>query len=517
MNLTKTILQISFLSLFFFIGNINGQTNELSNLPKIGQKVDKWCWAASMEMVINYHKKRANIDTLNQCEVGIQYYQLLKSVRPDAIAYYNARINEINSDCIDKCSIGNIASAQGFNRPLSLFRDNFENILAKFDFTSIEDASLITWEEYEKEIDNLRPVILNYTVDDLDAGGLTYLHSVVAKGHFSHYSGTYFLINDPLDVCIGKRYLLNKAVYDSEQVVSGNPSIGYPIPNSLEIESINSMVHHIKPNVPEKSFFSGKIGSQILPPDPNLPTEEDGGHEALISAVTQAENQLLLTDERGFFSLNSLEETLSERHSFAEIQFLSYPYLRNKNDSFNFKESLIDKNFKEVIYYGSTPPLKNTIRCSDNGDTCIIERIEFEETLLPKQVEVNGQLFKLDNRIASDENISYTIIKYYPYSMEFYSFNFQGQDYLAPKDNFSKALFNVKDDKICLAIPTLEILTELAQYTKEERWELDEIDILPASSTTLDRRCNWLMIAILFIVILLFLFWIYSSISKKEK
>lgn len=466
MNLLKTILQVSFLVLFIFLGNTKSAAQtELSNLPITGQKVDQWCWATSMEMVMNYHNRRTNTSLINQCDVGIEYFELLKRIAlsnashdPDHIVYYDARIQEIEDNCSNPCS--SALSNYEFNLSLEIEENNFKNILEAQGFTSIESSNLniFDWEEYENEIDNSRPVILNYTVNDIDAGGTTYLHAVVAKGYYAHSTGTYFMVNDPLSICTGRKYLLNKAVYDGVQVISEVGSNGYPTPSNLEIESINSVVYEIKPKPGVKRPIV-TIGTQI---GDGFPPDNGEGHQALIAALEASQGQLIRGHDKGFFSLKLIQETLSKDHILTDVKFLSYPYLQEVKEELNLDEALIDKNFFEATYFDTENPLKTTIRCSDIGDTCIIERIELEEGLLAKPVVLNGQVILLDNRPSRPPtSIPYSIIKYFPYIMEFYRFNFQGQEYLVPKDDFSIDFFEAKLENGCKVLTPSEVLTAL--------------------------------------------------------
>lgn len=207
--LIRRSLCLALLSLFFAVPS---QAQFLKISP-IGQRNSQWCWAASMEMVMNYHGHVFAGDP--QCILARTY------------GYYQNLINSSSSalDVTTPCPVwcggaGTGLSSTHIDNKTILYSKRggpikyqyTDMIYSHYGFHSVEDRNTgkMDWTAIKGEIDACRPfmVYLNSAGgagSDTPFGSLSYDHVVVAKGYFELEEDQYVLVNEPKtkDYCVG--------------------------------------------------------------------------------------------------------------------------------------------------------------------------------------------------------------------------------------------------------------------------------------------------------------------------
>lgn len=465
MRMKKSNASVLLLIIFnaFFI-NLFSQIKEL-DVPIIGQKASSWCWAASMEMIIDYHQVNAGI---SQCLIAEKYVKQLNKFRSSPIT-----TTPSDSDCLEVCEKLKGWKAGLFNTNLSY---NFigmktkhkpafyDIILSDLNYNSIEDFNLLTWELYKEEINACRPIILMYSATEtIDTKEESYAHAVVGKGYYSAGSVDYFLINDPLRICDGREFLLNRVTLNGQvNYTASDSNIGYvPIPSDLKIVRIKSMVHHISQktsncndcNLVNEGLRKVKITSKM----------------SLLKALEINKERFIGTNVKNLFSEKETKKFISDEHFSTPVYNFSYSFLKNAPRKFSFDESIVLENSREITFSGSEKPLKAKINCNNNGETCIVERIAFDENIQNQTIFLGERKFKLNNTVQQSENIlNYEIVYYEPYSFEFYRVRKGESYYLIPKETASISLFhNIDHSESLYAIPENKVLEGLRLYTNQ--------------------------------------------------
>lgn len=471
MKTLKTILLGCCILISFQLIAQPDEYNELI-IPKHGQKASLWCWSASKEIIVDSWNVIGNI---SQCAIADTY--LSSSYAPNPGHNYNVP-TDLGCDTI--CPSGWLIGAGDFNvyMPFNLGGSgpsNIDLVFSDLGFYSMEESTnLLTWTNYIKEIDQCRPVILIYGIQEILNGNIDYYnHAVVAKGYYTFYDNTlernFFLVNDPLQICTGREYLISRAALDRVVgVTTVEGKLVYDIiPETINIAPISALTHHIYPkNYPIDTCVidSYSLHNSIIKQMPD---------NLLISILIENKDKFIGTANNGVFSEGYIKELSGGNHYTTTVEYLSYDKIStnpSKNE-ISTKRGVTNKKEKNVTYIRSKIPLTATIGCDETGENCIVERIFLEENTA-RTVVIENEIFELNNNPNTEINgkqIKYGIVKYLPYPLEFYKVTYENNLYLIPKDILAKSIY--KTDKVkrglLVAIPEKEIIRGLEAYTLE--------------------------------------------------
>ncbi|MEM1122160.1 MAG: C39 family peptidase, partial [Bacteroidota bacterium] len=368
-------------------------------IPQHGQRTSNWCWAASMEMIID-----AMSSDITQCAIANTY--LSSSYRIGS----STGLAPSGNTCLDFCPI-DIAN-NSFNVGLfdkSSGHAHFDSVLTNLDYHAIENISSFAWPAYENEINNCRPMILIYLL--LDAGtddrGISLIprHAVVGQGYLNlsvnNMPQRYMLINDPLEVCDGRQYLVSEAVLTGSfhRAYSSMGPIEYDsLPSTITVGNIANIVREIYPSEssPETCLLKYTSSKNELSRSLDAPTDR---RNDLISLVLKYKSKFIGTANDGIFSQEFTKKFNSKSHFTTPIKYLSYTYFskRPKSNALQKEKGLIEKNEKEITYTDSDKPLVATIVCDPSETQCMVERIAVSKEPTKKIVLIEGREFILDN------------------------------------------------------------------------------------------------------------------------
>jgi len=487
----KTYFLIFFCFFLCLVDNF-GQGAEL-DIPYDGQKAPLWCWASSMEMIMNYYQPQNNI---SQCSIANTHF-----FRENQTGYMPSGAPP-NQDCEKLCNDPNYIWTDYYNVPLSynknyMFSDYtasyFDIIFSDLGYNSNEDMNILNFDEYRAEIDKCRPMILAYKIGNDTIN--SFPHAVVGKGYYkmpNPNNDLFLLINDPLIECVGKQYLLNSYVLNGliGNATSGT-DIGYePLTEDIYTSKTQLMVHHILPkNVPCDTCFKDKIP---------LSKARNINKNELISAIEKNQKEFIGTNLSGEVSFEKIKQ-YEGTHTIKKIYYISPPRLKaaSKNPSWN--KVILPTNAYEVIYNETNPKLKTIYHCNKSGENCVAEKIEFEDDPFEKTVQVENTkitISKYGKSIDGQNSISYEVVKFLPYSIEFYRIIYKGKPYLIPKDRASRNFFYDKDQQEKLvAITEDKILEGLVLYVQNYNYTGEgrrkkEVNRIKRKSQKFKKRLN---------------------------
>lgn len=285
------------------------------------QKKNKWCWAASMAMIMKYH---IPITPKQQFELVQDYYRMQGPPRN------NCNLNECNTAIPNSSANCNIA--------LSTFQPNsgspnynqwFDMLFIKNNWTSVEDSD-ISWERLKSEINNCRPLIL---VRDTAVSGSVY-HAVVAKGYIECSDGTKkVIVNDPFEVCVGHEEYLS---YPFEISSSSSPTGKKP--------TVIEVVYYINPK--------SKIECTLCTETNKTSPVSDTVLANLRNGIKMFTTNRILSEQAYIASINrdSQNNTISvKRISFNKVsQYYKYPNIDSNAFNGNIRLSNIYEGIESV-------------------------------------------------------------------------------------------------------------------------------------------------------------------------
>jgi hypothetical protein len=192
--------------IFWYFSIVTCSAQVSLNVPLSGQKRTQWCWAASIEMILNYHGDYTD----RQCNIRSQYGILRGEIECSSLNQCACDTNNTSScnQQIELFTIGTTIESAKY----------FPKIFDTLDY-SAKDTTVFNWDDIKKQIDACQPIILVLTRSDVfenqnnssqyDHGQ----HAVVIDGYLDQGCDSRFiLIKDPWRPCEGCQYALN---YDS--------------------------------------------------------------------------------------------------------------------------------------------------------------------------------------------------------------------------------------------------------------------------------------------------------------
>ncbi|PHN04145.1 hypothetical protein CRP01_23400 [Flavilitoribacter nigricans DSM 23189 = NBRC 102662] len=448
----------------------NGQHKELA-VPDYSQKSGLWCWAASMDMIMEYHQP---INTSRQCML-VEQYMNVAQIDPAA---------DCSDFCIDPCADpapATYPSACNLNIPYSFsyttnfgmgpvetnfYEKSFIDILfTENDFYSMEDHRKLTWDQYTYEIDHCRPVIFLYSISAVDEptkSKKNFVHATVGKG-YTTVTGSdattlenYFMIQDPWDVCDGESYLLHENALSGQAV----DAVGGILVERMNI--LLSMVHHIFPK-----------GNTCDPCEaiPDSIKYIDPKENLLLEIIRRNRNDFLATANGSTFDQEILLEYLKKGHFQTKIELFNYDFFNTpkKTENLIHSNAILKTDLREVTYIKSKPALSTSIVCSEKTGKCAVEKIRLANDISPKPALIRGDTIWLSNNpydtSFDGKKTRYSIVRFPPYTFEFYRFSYENEIYYLPTEGYAKYFFyGGKYQNSILGIPEPYLLKGLEKF-----------------------------------------------------
>lgn len=452
---------IIFFTILFIFSFAQAYTQVDLPVNLVGQKGSKLCWAACMEMVLDYYDP-ANTET--QCTLAYRYKDLKKDI------YTYLLVNNCNDICTGVCGThdgdycnelltGNTNQSYVPNLP-----GNYDLLFSKLGYNSNEDIELLNWEQYKEEFDACRPVVFLYNVTGVNTTPINN-HSVVAHGYFEDPAGNFFMIKDPWGNCLGQDYVIKS------EVLNGAYYPTAPGNDSIQVNRMLSSVHHISPKNDPECKDCGKENEMPTPFQTNLSPPSN-----LISLIKEFRERFIGTRFGSSLKYSYLFQDQLEGHFTTPVVYLSQNYMKDSGPGkITLEEAKVDAEIFEVTYKGSNRPLISTLRCDQELGLCFVEKIGLQVNPEPREVYVsNGKkLFLTNDKAAAGQTtlsaVNYQIVRYPPYPFEFYRFQYENQYYWYPVgDNDKYYLYGPKLTNAPLAVPEDTFFKALENYSKDE-------------------------------------------------
>ncbi|MEL6719070.1 MAG: C39 family peptidase [Bacteroidota bacterium] len=443
----------------FFTLTLIGQGRQM-NVPKYSQETGFWCWAACMEMIMDFHIPSNSANTI-QCEL-VRERLLLQNPN------FHVTANNCCKICSQNCSSLSTSgecndTLSGYSIPFPydpsiLIPNYYDRIFEQNGFSSNQEInyvnSPISWEKVKQQIEECRPFILNVS----SPPSLTVLsnHAVVVKGYQqgSNSSNHLVVTNDPWEPCCARG-----------ETIFPYLSLFHSPSNSSSVYKALSTVYSIKPNIVhvdlsnciacealEVAYSNRPEHYEIFSTD-TLINDDDGIKEKnnfesdLLSIVNQNSDSVA-----GFPEFRLEPEVFEsyielEGYYYAPVQYISSSLVRRsgffKRLFPHRKISRVVLDHPEVIEIVSAMVDKNlvtTFQKSKRGWEVrrISNYTNLEDDMVIK-IKNSEQTVKLKNTSGRERNIgrtNFTLLRYLPFTYEFYSFEIEGETYVSPAEKY---------------------------------------------------------------------------------
>lgn len=468
--------------------NLQGEYRKQMLVPYHSQKTSKWCWAASMQMIMEFHKTRiANQSNLVKRLVKIS----------------NPGLDTFNIDCCTECPRRNTGTEPpclyGFEREampftnetlLSPLPDMFDLIFSSYDYNSMQQVNqtsqYMTWEEVKKEIDDCRPFIINMEPraipvvnNDNNSISINQLgnHTIVVTGYRESIAGNFVITNDPWVPCSTATV---ESLFPYEVFTTTGFSYTPDGGTDYFVNRVLSVVHHIYPIdiarladckscpslyvaygnsesymevQPAERLVTTNVNRNVLPfsqqfnPPPtdtsrliellernaskvvgfNQPVLKDSAYQAFL----KQENNNYYDTQVSYVSLNKLNGTSFWSRLFPPCRL----------------PKVLDEGYeiREIVSAVVDEKVVSTFQKA-KGNVWVLRKIT-NQTPIRKNIELkftgkkqNAPAIQLSNLKEKPLNaVSYKIIRTFPLYYEFYSFKLNPNDkdfYLSPVQDY---------------------------------------------------------------------------------
>lgn len=209
-----------------------GQT--VLDVPLRGQQRTRWCWAASIEMALDYYGNRL----VSQCDISRKHEEVRGNSVCPPIDSDCPCLPESTTSCNSPMSPPNYAGAYSLTTILDTFGYSSTVTASTVIESSSPESNTILgldWHTIKTEIDHCQPLIL---LVGRAVGSDTGDHYIVVVGYLepnSNCEHRFLLIKDPWKPCDGCQYALN---YDA--LTGGRSAL-------LGIQKVSLWIHDIKP------------------------------------------------------------------------------------------------------------------------------------------------------------------------------------------------------------------------------------------------------------------------------
>ena len=479
-------------------------------VPLYGQETNKWCWAACIKMIMEYHDSST---VVSQCELAKRAKDLRGPVDSFLLGIPCCQFDcsedlngNYNIPCDDDILEGGIQlETDEFDNTVSvstLGNDIQENLLdALFwerGFISMElvhlDSVAFTWDDIVEQIDECRPFILiinpGNELDELDQIPAD-LHAVVAKGYHEIGEQRYIIVNDPWLPCVGNEFYLPYNNFNRPQAIVDR-SDG----QQYLVNEVKAYVHTIHPQriynklnnatsceaVQEQRTFYQRLTPEDEGTALNFPDLDDGyrwvslnDNFPILPSSLEEEDTFSLKTNLSYHITNNNEKivgyrenkvklnenneiTTGDEYFETNVYYFSPPLLLTNN--IRSGDFISANEIKQVTYKDASPSINSIFQLID--DTWELREINTHSNLDElKVVVVDGDTIQLSNLRDRDGVTNFDIYKFPPYLYEFYGFEYDGEKYFVPANEYGGFDFTSKD-----VISENELYRELRNQVK---------------------------------------------------
>ena len=386
-------------SILFCTASVKGQDIRL-DVPPVGQESIDWCWAACMEMVLDYHGH-----TETQINLVSQYLILDGATSTPTLSTY----------CDGSSPSAADHTLTYTNRNSSNFFPQYADLLFNSKrFFSVQSpyTGSISFKDVEAELNACQPFILflNRTdsIGSMDRSIIDsdFEHAVVVKGQYFHKGPDedYLLANDPYNVprCVGCEVLHPVRILDD--------------PVSMPYSAIHSIRHIFPMNRDTCNSCEDKT---LFAPS------------TLINLLSQPDNDSLLDQVQNGVIPNPFYNSLSS------LSFVIPPPIKFKEYSISFPYPYYKEVTVDIVCSGTL--VFYFYKDQSSGEILLRRIVNRNCTPFspePKYfVPVNGE-----SEVAYPLG-TYSITEFLPNSEQYYRIEYKGQTYLSPLYSYGKLGF----------------------------------------------------------------------------
>lgn len=473
--MSKGILVVSIIvsMLLISIGTpLHGQPYKELHLRYRYQLMDTWCWAAAMEMVMNFHHPAVGASPL-QADIIKQYSSKIRGWGPDKFdcescdGNISVPVASIYSDC---------SFSIDFSTETTIRIDYLDRVFSSLNFLSSQEVNIgtspIPWMRLKNQIDACRPFIA--FIDPLDATGINADHAVAIKGYYENNSSKFLIANDPWHLCDqGENELF--IPYANFQGGNSNadfavnvehvwaivgdirPSTVHPAPddNCASCTVINNALEGINPG--SSPCFTTDLTDLPIGLRSLRATRTGVGGSEIVDTKDTLKNTRLASilsknagNVAGFLenriNEQGLQSILGKRNYFGgTVKYLSLDQLgkcfifhvpHKISKALDHREEVID-----VVSGSVDSNIVSTFQKDRKGMWHLKKIANF--TLLKNKIAVKvGQENIVLSNIQGPDSIrnsyTYELIKVPPFQYEFYAFSYKGSNYMSPAEDYPK-------------------------------------------------------------------------------
>lgn len=477
-GLLNFFLAFSLLTISFV--NSYGQYKELF-VKKIAQMDNTWCWAASIEMVMEFHQPSTpNLPV--QPDIVLKYANFNKTWKSKAIC------RVCSSSVVYSIPYANSMNTCYFPIPFSrngiVSVDFLDQIFNSYGYHSSQRAnpkySPMLWNRLKIEIDNCRPFIV--FIEPLAHATISSDHAMVVKGYWmKNVNGVdinYFIANDPWASCSTGSETIFPFTNFTDQPGSGGGSLNG---SSIQVNRVLATVTDIRQDLDHTQLDDYCSSCRII----TAARSVNGVANPCFTTVIPA-NLSGRTTGIGGEGFSVLHDTIKDDPKDERLISI---LAKNAVDVVGFEENKIDDSkmntyLKKIKYFGAMVKYLSVEKLDKcfifHGPNKIDKTLSHEEevmdvvsgevdvnivstfqkkdgiwvlnaisnfTLLKDKVDINfdtsssnNKKFILSNLQGPDSiqgSLKYELIKFPPFKYEFLSFEYNGQAYMSPAADYS--------------------------------------------------------------------------------
>lgn len=469
--------------------NLQGQYRKQMLVPYHSQQTNKWCWAASMQMIIDFHENRAAITQSNLVK---------RLVKISNAGQDTSNTMPCCTECPQRNTGVNLPCLAGFEREfisstnevqLSALPDMFDLIFSSYGYSSTQRVNrsprFMTWDEIKKEIEDCRPFIINIeprTVPIINPNNVSIPiselgdHTIVVTGYKESLGARFIITNDPWHPCSSVKV---ESLFPYEVFTT----VGFPYTpdggTDYFVNRVLSMVYNIQPiniarlndckSCPALTALYG-VPTSYMDVDPAEPPASASGGGNIVpmsqrfidppvdtsllidlleqnAAKVAGFNQQVLTD-------GQYQELLQQGNNYYDAKILYVSLNKVKGTSFWSRlfppcrlPKVLDEGYeiREMVSAAVDEKLVSTFQKA-KGNVWVLRKIT-NQTPIRKNIELKFTGNKQDRPPVLLSNlknkpgnaVNYQIVRTIPFYYEFYSFKLNPDDkdtYLSPVESY---------------------------------------------------------------------------------
>lgn len=454
-------------TIFLFLISITAHGQDLV-LP-VGmrpQETNKWCWAASMEMLFRFHK-----DTIGQSELATDFLVINNGGKaPDSGRNpYNiedcfCHENNCYAGTCDTLTFGSKALSKKYKScyitlPVYQYKSErnpgpqwFDLLFSVRNYSSIEEINrdiryAMPWTTIIEQINKCRPFIL--TIAKSGEANELNSHAVAAKGYYETYSAAedassekedgnlqFVLVNDPWEQCQGCERLLPYELF---------------LADSGTVNKILDFTYNV---YPKKDSLCNSCKDSVI-----------SGSSALLDAVKNNVGNFIGT-KKSKYTNEEFKDLINDEENYCDsvhqrIFISSKILMETSNKSLTTKTiQVLTDSIVEVTYKSAEPPITTVLQKS--GALWAVKEISLCGT--PCEVPIRTSDADTSATLVS----KFSIVSAYPLQNTFYLIQIGNQSYYTPAQTYANFFGPSKPMIQGILYPENQVLRALKQNVIQE-------------------------------------------------